>query len=72
MRSSTRIILIGPKNSDAAEIVEQFNSGFVCQYSDVNKLVKILENRIDTTAFIGEQFSRYVLTKRLSEVLEKI
>ncbi len=69
MRSGTPILLIGPNDCDAANIILSSNAGFVFDYSESDKIFQILESRRTLISDNIEQYSRFKLTKDLANLL---
>lgn len=76
--SGKPIICIGPKDGDAAEILQEAKTGVIIDYDDVeameNALIKTYESNglSRTLPQEIEKFSRLSLTKKLATVLDRI
>ncbi len=79
LQAKRPILLIGPDQGDAAEIVRSCAAGSVIPYDDISKLKEVVskkyekyrnkDNNCDSTGV--DQFSYPVLTKKVVELLEK-
>jgi hypothetical protein len=72
IRSMTKIIMIGPRNSDAAKIISETNSGRCFDFEDRDKIVKYLNSGPYTETKNYEKYSRDKLTFELSELFEEV
>lgn len=75
------ILCIGPKHGDAAKVISEFNLGLNFEYDEVDTLTSELEKLLnsDISWKISQQkdlkihpFSRYNLTKKLSEIIYSV
>jgi glycosyltransferase involved in cell wall biosynthesis len=74
------ILLIGPTNGDAADIIQSCNAGYCCNFNDresIEKTVRMLfslylEGKNTIASSSVEKYSGYELTRKLSEVLDRI
>ncbi len=79
LKSKRPILLIGPSKGDAADIIQQCNAGYCCDFEDkvqmkstVIQLFKLfLEGKNKVESKNVEQFSSVELTKRMAEVFDK-
>ncbi len=73
--SGRPIIVIGPEDGDVAGIVNDSNSGSTCDFHDDLKLksqiLDIFNNKIKYDPIV-KNYSRILLTKKLSELLNSI
>ena len=75
MASSRPILVIGPKDGDLAQIINESNTGIVCNYDEKQKLKSTLLDlfykkiKLETTI---EKYSRPQLTQKLSKLLNDI
>ena len=72
IRSMTKILMIGPQNSDAATIISDTNSGKCFDFEDREGIIKYLNSSSNTEAKNYEKYSRDKLTFKLSELFEEI
>ena len=72
IRSKTKIIMIGPKNCDAASIISDTNSGRWFDFEDREKIVKYLNSSSYTQTKNFEKYSRDKLTAKLSKLFEEV
>ena len=72
IRSMSKIIMIGPLDSDAAEIINNTSSGRCFDYDNSTDIVQYLESSKYPEAINFEKFSRKNLTLELVEILEKM
>ena len=72
MRSMTKIIMIGPKNCDAATIISDTNSGRCFDFGDRERIVKYLNSSSYTQTKNYEKYSRDKLASKLSELFEEV
>ena len=72
IRSMRKIIMIGPKKSDAAEIIVLTNSGRSFDYSEKNEIKRFLLTNNLPTSSNYQHYSRENLTKILSRIVERI
>jgi len=72
IRSKRGIIMIGPKKSDAAEIIALTNSGRSFDYSEKNGIKRFLLTNNLPTSSNYQHYSRENLTKMLSRIIERI
>lgn len=72
------ILCIGPKNGDAANLIEKYNLGVNIDYEDIEKIKVEIKNMLESnfityTKWSGDlknhPFSRYSLTSKLSDCL---
>ena len=72
IRSMSKIIMIGPLDSDAAKIIGKTSSGRCFDYENSNDIIEYLEfgKYSETSNF--EKYSRKNLTSELVEILEKV
>ena len=79
MVSNRPIVAIGPKDSDFAEIITTTNTGVFFEYSEKEKLKKVLtsfynqflEGKLQSNGVGLQKFSRKNLTKQLVELVSK-
>ena len=75
MASERPVLVIGPKDGDLAEIMNQSNAGIVCDYNEKEKLKKTIldlySKKIELKPSI-EKFSRPYLTKKLGQILNEL
>ena len=72
IRSMTKILMIGPQNSDAATIISDTNSGRCFDFEDRERIVKYLNSCSNTETKNYEKYSRDKLTFKLSELFEEV
>jgi glycosyltransferase involved in cell wall biosynthesis len=77
LASGAPILAIGPTDGDVAAILKETNSGLISNFNDQRKLKEnILELFNGKTFEVNKQaikkYSRYELTRQLSELLDKI
>ena len=72
IRSMTKILMIGPQNSDAATIISDTNSGRCFDFEDRERIVKYLNSSSHTETKNYEKYSRDELTFKLSELFEEV
>ena len=72
IRSMSKIIMIGPLDSDAAKIINDTSSGRCFDYDDSSDIVKYLESGKYSETVNFEKYSRKKLTSELVEILEKM
>jgi len=72
IRSMSKIIMIGPLDSDAAEIINDTSSGRCFDYDNSTDIVQYLESGKYPETINFEKYSRKNLTSELVETLEKI
>ena len=72
IRSMSKIIMIGPLDSDAAEIINNTSSGRCFDYDNSTDIVKYLESGKYPETINFEKYSRKNLTSELVETLEKM
>jgi hypothetical protein len=75
MASSRPILVIGPKDGDLAQIINESNTGIVCNYDEKQKLkstlLDLFYKKIKLEPII-EKYSRPQLTQKLSKLLNDI
>lgn len=79
MVSNRPIVAIGPKDSDFSEIITQTNTGVFFEYTEKEKLKKVileyynlfLEGKLQSNGVGLQQYSRKNLTKELVKLLNK-
>ncbi len=75
MASSRPILVIGPKDGDLAQIINESNTGIVCDYNEKQKLkstlLELYHQKIKLAQTI-EKYSRTQLTQKLSKLLNDI
>jgi len=79
LKSHRPILMIGPSNGDAADIIQQCNAGYCCDFNDKTRMKKTIYQLFEL--FLKEknmiqsknvdQFSSSQLTKRMAEVLDE-
>ena len=72
IRSMSKIIMIGPLDSDAAEIINNTSSGKCFDYDNSTDIVQYLESGKYPETIKFEKYSRKNLTSKLVEILEKM
>jgi len=72
IRSMSKIIMIGPLDSDAAEIINDTSSGRCFDYDNSTDIVQYLESGKYPETINFEKYSRKNLTSELVETLEKM
>ena len=72
IRSMSKIIMIGPLDSDAAEIINDTSSGRCFDYDNSTDIVQFLESGKYSETVNFEKYSRKNLTLELVEILEKM
>ena len=72
IRSMSKIIMIGPLDSDAAEIINNTSSGRCFDYDNSTDIIQYLESGKYPETINFEKYSRKNLTSELVETLEKI
>ena len=72
IRSMSKIIMIGPLDSDAAEIINNTSSGRCFDYDNSTDIVQYLESGKYPETINFEKYSRKNLTSELVETLEKM
>ena len=72
IRSMSKIIMIGPPDSDAAEIIEHTSSGRCFDYDNSTDIVQYLKSDKYPRTINFEKYSRKNLTSELAEILEKM
>ena len=72
IRSMSKIIMIGPLDSDAAEIINNTSSGRCFDYDNSTDIVQYLESSKYPETINFEKYSRKNLTLELVEILEKM
>ncbi len=80
LKSKRPILLIGPSNGDASDIIQQCNAGYCCDFEDKNQMKKtinqlfqlFLEEKNTIASKNVEQFSSPELTKRMALALDEI
>jgi hypothetical protein len=68
----SKIIMIGPLDSDAAEIINNTSSGRCFDYDNSTDIVQYLESSQYPETIHFEKYSRKNLTLELVEILEKM
>ena len=68
----TKILMIGPQNSDAATIISDTNSGRCFDFEDRERIIKYLNSTSHTETKNYEKYCRDKLTFKLSELFEEI
>ena len=72
IRSMSKIIMIGPLDSDAAGIINNTSSGRCFDYDNSTDIVQYLESIKHPETINFEKYSRKNLTLELIEILEKM
>ena len=72
IRSMSKIIMIGPLDSDAAEIINDTSSGRCFDYDNSTDIVQYLESGKYPETINFEKYSRKNLTSELVKTLEKM
>ena len=72
IRSMSKIIMIGPLDSDAAEIINDTSSGRCFDYDNSTDIVQYLESGKYPETINFEKYSRKNLTSELVEIFEKM
>ena len=72
IRSMTKIIMVGPLESDAAEIISKTSSGRCFDYKNSIDIIEYLEFCKYSETVNFEKYSRKNLTSELVEILEKM
>ena len=72
IRSMSKIIMIGPLDSDAAEIINNTSSGRCFDYDNSTDIVQYLESGKYPETINFEKYSRKNLTSELVKTLEKM
>ena len=72
IRSGSKILMIGPIDSDAAKIIHETNSGYCFDYNEKDSFKKILIKKSNKESRNYEQYSRVHLTRLLAEIFNKI
>ena len=72
IRSGSKILMIGPLDSDAAKIINETNSGYCFDYNEKDSFKKILIKKSNKESRNYEQYSREHLTRLLAEIFNKI
>ena len=72
IRSMSKIIMIGPLDSDAAEIINNTSSGRCFDYDNSTDIVKYLECGRYPKTINFEKYSRKNLTLELAKILEEM
>ena len=68
------ILLIGPENGDAAKIIRETESGFICNYNDCERITDVITDLFNNRAtewknFNSLKYSRKNLTMKLLDVI---
>mgnify|MGYP006174585921 FL=1 len=71
IRSGSKILMIGPIDSDAAKIIHETNSGYCFDYNDMSNLGTILSNKKILNSIDYSHYSRVSLTKELVGIFNK-
>ena len=71
IRSMTKIIMIGPQNSDAAKIIKETSSGKCFSYEDRDSISNYLTDGEMSTTKNFERYSRERLTEDLAKILNE-
>ena len=71
IRSGSKILMIGPLDSDAAKIINETNSGYCFDYNDMSNLGTILSNKKILNSIDYSHYSRVSLTKKLVGIFNK-
>ena len=72
IRSMTKIIMIGPQNSDAAKIIEETSSGKCFSYEDRDSIASyLIDGKMSTTKNF-ERYNRERLTEDLTKILNDV
>ena len=72
IRSMTKIIMIGPHNSDAAKIIEETSSGKCFSYEDRDSIASyLIDGKMSTTKNF-ERYNRERLTEDLTKILNDV
>jgi glycosyltransferase involved in cell wall biosynthesis len=71
IRSGSKILMIGPIDSDAAKIIHETNSGYCFDYNDMSNLGTILSNKNILNSIDYSHYSRVSLTKELVGIFNK-
>ncbi|MCH2228796.1 MAG: glycosyl transferase family 1 [Crocinitomicaceae bacterium] len=78
LKSKRPVLLLAPSYGDAADIIEQCNAGYCCDFDD-GKAIKdslltmfnlYLEKKNNVNSVNIERFSGYELTRKMAEVLQ--
>ena len=72
IRSMSKVIMIGPLDSDAAKIINETSSGRCFYYDNMNDIIEYLESGEHTETVNFEKYSRKNLTSKLVEILEEM
>ena len=71
IRSMTKIIMIGPQNSDAAKIIKETSSGKCFSYEDRDSISNYLTDGEMSKTKNFERYSRERLTEDLAKILNE-
>ena len=71
IRAGSKILMIGPLDSDAAKIINETNSGYCFDYNDMSNLGTILSNKKILNSIDYSHYSRVSLTKKLVGIFNK-
>ena len=72
IRSMTKIIMIGPQNSDAAKIIKETSSGKCFSYEDRDSITNYLIDAKMSTTKNFERYNRERLTEDLTKILNDV
>ena len=72
IRSMSKIIMIGPLDSDAAEIISRTSSGRCFNYENSDDIIAYLELGKYSETVNFRKYSRKNLTSKLVKILEKM
>ena len=72
IRSMTKIIMIGPTDSDAAKIINETSSGKCFGYKDSFKICEYLDSNENSVTINFEKYSRKNLTSKIVELFEEV
>jgi glycosyltransferase involved in cell wall biosynthesis len=72
IRSGSTILMLGPKDSDAGNIIKQSESGFVFNYGNIDGLKSIFNERKTRNVKNNSQFSREWASKKLANVFNEM
>ena len=72
LRAKTAIILLGPSDCDAAEIIRETNSGFVFGYNDEEGVTRLLRSKPSVISTGIGKYERKFLTQQLVETFKSV
>lgn len=81
LASERPILIIGPEDGDAANVMNECNGGDACDFEDREKLLRILREKylefkekgtVESQTQGYEKYSRKNLTKTLAELLDRL